>query len=448
MHTSYGFLPLSSFALLLLAACGGQGETQTASGGPGDGPLQDTEVEEARAQAQRDLILGQGSGTEYGTLGREAFETEASPAGKISPDVGSTWSELAALPAVTTAYGFALAVSDVDSKAHLGFMFTDATYEATLESQGVLWIGDGAYTGSNAVALYGLTGTGASRVWTAYQGRLTPQTYQFSELRYDSGNSFYTTLYPSFGGLISVIENGGKGVWALTPLYTTERAHSVAFNSHVLYALATQQSIGLTLSTTPISSFGNLSDLWTNLATIETAASSPSLPELIDAGGTLVGAYIGGTGTTATATIRATTSPSTVTTASAFTSIGSCASATQVDVAYTSPYLYVACVTSTGTLSVQRANISSLSSIAWSAVATPGVTTAVSAIDLAGQGSVISLAVRQGTALKVFTSVSDPTPSFNMAIPGTFALQPAAEGLVLSVSNLSATTNQIRTFLK
>lgn len=231
-------------------------------------------------------------------------------------------------------------------------------------------------------------------------------------------------------------------------MYLNERAHSVAFNSHVLYALVAQQSIGLTLSTTPISSFGNLNDLWTNLATIETVASNPSVPELIDAGGTLVGAYILGTGATATATIRATTSPSTVTTAAAFKSIGSCASATQVDVAYTSPYLYVACVTSTGTLSVQKANISNLSSISWSTVATPGVTSAVSAIDLAGQGTVISLAVRQGSALKVFTNVSDATASFNMAIPGTFALQPATEGLVLSVSNLSATTNGIRTFLK
>ncbi len=145
----------------------------------------------------------------------------------VRPATSGAWTQLASLPAVNTAYSFALAANDVDNSARLGFMFFDTAYEATLNGEGVLWAGEGSYNGSNAVALYELTASGSSYVWTPYQGRYTPQTYQFSELRYDSGSSYYTTLYTSFGGLISVIQNGGKGVYALTPAYTTQRAHSV-----------------------------------------------------------------------------------------------------------------------------------------------------------------------------------------------------------------------------
>jgi hypothetical protein len=437
------FRAFSGFLLLPLVACGQAVDT---SGNASDEPSSTGESAE-RAQAQRDMILGEGAVSDNGALGREPSDTRESETDSvIRPDVGTTWSELAALPVVTTAYGFALAASDVDSKAHLGFMFTDVTYEAALASQGVLWNGDGAYFGANAVALYGFTGSGASTAWTAYQGRYTPQTYSFSELRYDSGNSFYTTDYPSFGGLISVIENGGKGVYALTPAYSTERAHSIAFNNHVLYALAAQASVGLTLSTTPIASFGNLDDLWVNKATIETAAAGATLPEMINAAGTLVGAYIVG----GVATVRATTTPSTVTTAANFIPIplpaGTCSGATRVDIAYANSLLYAGCISSAGVLTVEKANISNLASVAWSTVTT-GVSGAVTDLDLTGLGTVISLAVRQGTSVKVFTAVTDATPSFNMVIPGTFALQDAAEGLVLSVCDLTG-ARQVRTFLK
>jgi hypothetical protein len=437
-----GILLLSSVGSFVGCSDPGGAAPSNPTAEPAKAPAANEDVE-GRAQAQSDLILGGGAGVEYGYLGREAFEAQSVHPEVIHPDVGTTWSELAALPAVTSAYSFALAVSDVDSKAHLGFMFTDATYEAQLQSHGVLWVGDGAYFGANAVALYGFTGTGTSTVWTPYQGRYTPQTYAFSELRYDSGSSYYTTNYASFGGLISVIKDGGKGVYAVTPASTTARSHSVAFNGHVLYALAAQASIGLTLSTTPISSFGNLSDLWVDKATIETSTAAASLPELIDAGGTLVGAYIVGGG----AKIRATMSPSTVTTAANFIPIGTCASATRVDIAYAGGLLYKACISSSGALSVQKANISNLSSVSWTTVTT-GVSGTVTDLDLTGQGTVISLAVRQSTSVKVFTAVTDTTPSFNMVLPGTFALQAAAEGLVLSVCDLAGTTKQVRTFLK
>jgi hypothetical protein len=441
MRRSYrSFLPFSAI-LSSLVACGSPGDTPESAS---DTPTSDTAPRadiDARAQAQRDLILGEGAGTPYGTLGVDAFEVQAAPAG-IKPESGAAWTQLASLPAVATGYSFALAVNDVDSTARLGFMFTDATYEATLASEGVLWTGEGAYYGSNAVVLYGLTGSGSSSVWTPYQGRYTPQTYSFSELRYDSANSYYTTLYPSYGGLISVIENGGKGVYALTPAYTNERAHSVAFNNHVLYALAAQQTVGLTLSTTPSSSFGNLNDLWVNEATIEPASPGATLPELINAGGTLVGAYIVG----GSVKVRATTSPSTVTTAAAFTVIGTWSGATQVDIAYAGGYLYAGYVSSAGALTVKKASIANLSSVTWTTVTT-GATGDVTAFDLSGQGSAIALAVREGTSVEVFSTVTDATPSFNMVIPGTFALQAAGQGLVLLVCNFAG-SNQVQTFLQ
>jgi hypothetical protein len=445
MHrSSRSSLPFIA-VLLSLAACGAPGDTSSevsdrAAVDPATATDPGTDVEQARAQAQRDLILGEGAGVLDDAPKADALEIRSPEL--ITPDVTTPWKTLASLPVVATAYGFALAVNDVDSTARLGFMFTDPAYQAQLQSQGVLWVGDGAYFGSSAVALYDFTGTGSSTVWIPYQGRLTPQTYSFSELRYDSGNSFYTTLYPSFGGLISVIENGGKGVWALTPNYVTARAHSVAFDSHVLYALASQQTVGLTLSTTPIASFGNLNDLWVNEATIETASAAATLPEMINAGGTLVGAYIVG----GNAKIRATTSPSTVTTAAQFTQIGSCTGAAQVDIAYAGSFLYAACVSSSGVLTVKKANIASLASVSWSAVTT-GVSGAVTAIDLAGQGSVISLAVRQSTSVEVFSAVTDTTPSFTMVIPGTFALQPASQGLALAVCDLTG-ARQLQTFLQ
>jgi hypothetical protein len=210
----------------------------------------------------------------------------------------------------------------------------------------------------------------------------------------------------------------------------------------VLYALVAQQTVGLTLSTTPISSFGNLNDLWVDEATIETASAAATLPEMINAGGTLVGAYIVG----GNAKIRATTSPSTITTGTQFTQIGSCTGAAQVDIAYANSLLYVGCVSSTGALTVKKASIANLSSVSWTPVTT-GVSGAVTAIDLSGQGTAIALAVRQSTSVEVFSAVTDPTPSFDMVIPGTFALQAASQGLVLSVCDLTG-ARQVETFLQ
>jgi hypothetical protein len=431
MHRSHSSrLAVSSTVFLFLIACGTAGDpSKGSSDRPVTEPAAMTEIEAARAQAQRDLILGGGAGTQ-----RVVSDS------LVHPDTSGAWTQLASLPAVSTAYSFALAANDTDNTGRLGFMFSDTAYEATLQSEGVLWNGDGSYYGSNAIALYELTVSGSSYVWTPYQGRYTPQTYQYSELRYDSGNSYYTTLYTSFGGLISVIENGGKGVYALTPSYTTERAHSVAFNDHVLYALAEQDSIGLTLSTTPASSFGDLNDDWTNLATIETATTS--LPEMINANGTLVGAYIDGT----EAKVRATNSPSTITSASQFTVIGTFSTAAQVAVAYANSDLYVATLSSAGAVTVKKASIANLSSVTWSTVTTY-VSGTVTALALTGSGSQISLGVRVGTAVEVFSNVTDTSPSFNQVVAGTIALQVAAQGLVLSVCNIGG-TNQVETFLQ
>jgi hypothetical protein len=437
-RSNRSFLSLTIAVLPFLVACGTPGDASNgASDPPASDPAPATDVAAARAQAQRDLILGGGEGVQ-----REVVETQVTPAGGATPAGGVAWVQLASLPAVATAYSFALSDNDVDNTARLGFMFTDPTYEATLQSEGVLWAGDGAYFGANAVALYALTGSGSSSVWTPYQGRYTPQTYSFSELRYDSGNSYYTTLYSSFGGLISAIENGGKGVYALTPAYTTARAHSIAFDSHVLYALAAQQTVGLTLSTTPSSSFGNLNDLWTNEATIEAASANATLPEMINANGTLVGAYIVGT----EAKVRATTTPSTVTSASQFNLIGTFTGAAQIAVAYANGELYAAYLSSSGALTVKEATISNLSSVTWNTV-TNHVSGTVTALALTGLGSQIALAVRVGTSVEVFTNVSDAAPSFTQVIAGSIALQSAAQGLVLSVCNLGG-TNQVETFLQ
>ncbi|MBN9168166.1 MAG: hypothetical protein J0I07_44975 [Myxococcales bacterium] len=351
------------------------------------------------------------------------------------------WSELAALPSVTTAYSFALAVNEVDDGARLGFMFGDPAYRQALTDEGQIWDGGGVYSGPNVFAVYNLQGFGAQSRWKAYQGRYTPQFYSYSELSFDNGSSYYTTNYSAFGGLVSVVKDGGTGTYALTPAYTGSRAHSVAFVDHVLYALIAQRNVGLTLSRFPVASFGQLSNLWTNLATVEAAATNATAPKLIRAGNTLVGAYPAG----GSASVRATSTPGSVAQASDFVEIGSCADATRVDVAWADSKLYVACVAADGELTVRSAAIADLNAVAWTPVVT-GVVGPVSDLDLSGLGTRVSLAVRQGTAVRAYASISDATPSFDAVLPGAFDLQVAKEGLVLSVCDLAG-NKTVRTFL-
>jgi len=356
-------------------------------------------------------------------------------------NTAQAWPELAALPSVTTAYSFALAVNDVDDGARLGFMFGDPAYREALSNQEVLWDGGGVYGGENVFAVYRLQGFGAQSSWNAYQGRYTPQYYSYSELSFDGGSSYYTTNYAAFGGLVSVVKDGGPGTYALTPAYGGSRAQSVAFVDHVLYGLIAQKNVGLTLSRFPVESFGQLSNLWTNLATIEAAAVDARAPKLIRAGGTLVGAYLAD----GQAFIRATATPGTVAQASDFVEIGSCAEATRVDLAWADSKLYVACVAADGALTVRSASIADLSAVAWAPVTT-GVIGPVSDLDLSGLGTRVSLAVRQDTAVRVYASIADEMPSFDAVIPGSFDLQVAKEGLVLSVCDLAG-SKTVRTFL-
>ncbi len=351
------------------------------------------------------------------------------------------WPELAALPSVKTAYSFALAVNDIDEGARLGYMFGDPAYREALSNDDVLWDGGGVYGGANVLALYRLQGFGAQSSWKAYQGRYTPQHYSYSELSFDDGSSYYTTNFASFGGLVSVIKDGGMGTYALTAAYGGSRAHSIAFVEHVLYGLIAQKNVGLTLSRFPVDRFGQLSNLWTNLATIEAAAMDARAPKLIRAGGTLVGAYLAD----GKAFVRATATPASVAQASDFVEIGSCTEAARVDVAWADSKLYVACVAASGALTVRSASIDDLNDVAWAPVAT-GVVGPVSDLDLSGLGTRVSLAVRQGAAVRVYASVADETPSFDAVVPGTFDLQVAKEGLVLSVCDLAG-SKTVRTFL-
>ena len=95
-------------------------------------------------------------------------------------------------------------------------MFTDPTYRSELIASGALWDGGGVYSGANVYATYELEAS----AWEAYEGRTTPQTYAHSELLVTADASYYTTNYPSFGGLLSMIKNGQTGAYALSAAYT------------------------------------------------------------------------------------------------------------------------------------------------------------------------------------------------------------------------------------
>ena len=351
-------------------------------------------------------------------------------------NAGVAWDELAALPAVNTAYSFALAANDQDGSVRLGFMFKDDAYRQKLiATGGVLWDGGGVYSGAQVFGVYKLGGE-LGKTWLPYERRLTPQTYQYSELSFSAGQSYYTTTYPSFGGLISVIESGQTGTYALTPAFATRKSHSVGFVAGQLFGLIAQKTVGLTLSTYPVDKFGNLSNFWTNLATLEADATSVSDPTIIPAGERLVAAYVrAGKGY-----VRASSAPQSITQAGDFPLIGQVEDATRLSIAWDGNLLYLATLSSSGALSVQRTTLTSAAQ--WQTVSSH-VTGAVTEVSLAGKANSVLLAVRQGSALRVFLAPDDARPSFDAVIPGSFGVVNAATGPALAVLNQDPSASHV-----
>jgi hypothetical protein len=364
------------------------------------------------------------------TLTPEESAGQYEDVGQVSSAVLGTFVALPSLPVVTTVQGFALTASADDSSARLGFMFTDVTYRQTLLNSGAIQNLGGVYDGPDAYATYKIV----SSAWAPYEGRTTPQTYAFSELVVASNASYYTTNYPSFGGLISVIRNGGKGAYALTPAFTTRKAHSIAvpIGSTDLYALAAQ-STGLTFSKFPIAQFGvTFPNAWTDLATLATSATTVSAPQVVMAGTQLAASYILGSN----AVIRATTSPATVTSAASLPVIGGCTGAALADIAWNGTSLYAACVSPSGVLTVKSASLANLASVTWTTVPT-SITGAITALDLEASPTAVSLAIRIGTAVEVYKNVTDAAPTFNQAEPGSFDLASTSNGLMIAICDLA-----------
>jgi hypothetical protein len=361
---------------------------------------------------------------------QENAETE--DLGSVSSEILGTFTALPALPVVATVQGFALTSSADDSSARLGFMFTDATYRQALLDAGAIQNIGGVYDGPNAYATYKIV----SSAWSPYEGRTTPQTYAFSELAVASNASYYTTNYPSFGGLISVIRNGGKGAYALTPAFTTRKAHSVAVpvGSSDLYALAAQSgSTGLTFSKFPISQFGvTYPNFWTNTATLAASASTVAYPQLVTAGSKMAASYILGSD----AVIRATDSAAGVTSAANLPVIGGCTGAALADIAWDGTYLYAACASAAGSLVVKRASLANLASVVWTTLTT-SITGAVTALDLEASPSGVSIAVRVGTSVKVYKNIADASANFDEVRPGNFDLARTSSGIVIVICDLA-----------
>ena len=350
------------------------------------------------------------------------------------------WGELAALPTVNTAYSFALATNDQDGTPRLGFMFKDDSYrQALLDAGGVLWDGGGVYSGSQVFGVYKLGGE-LGKTWVPYEGRLTPQTYQFSELKFDAGQSYYTTTYPSFGGLVSVVKGGQSGTYALTPAFVTRKSQSVGFFGGQLFALIAQKAVGLTLSTFPIAQFGTLSNLWTHLVTLEADATTITDPSLLPAGDRFVAAYV----RAGKAYVRASQTPQSAAQPTDFPIIGEVEDALHESVAWDGNQVYLATISSAGVLTVQR--LAFTAGAVWETVATH-VTGTVTEVSLAGSPSGVLLGLRQGGALRVYSTLGDTWPSFDALLAGNFSLVSGATGATLAVLNLdAAASHTLRTF--
>ena len=373
-------------------------------------------------------LLGCGAADPSWQDGSEQYED----VGSVADEVLGSFTALPALPVVTTVQGFALAASADDASARLGFMFSDVTYRQALLDAGSIQNLGGAYDGANAYATYKVV----SSAWSAYEGRTTPQTYAFSELVVASSASYYTTNYPSFGGLVSVIRNGGKGAYALTPAFTTRKAHSIAVpvGSSDLYSLVAQSgTTGLTFSKFPIAQFGvTFPNYWTNQAVLAASATNVAQPQLVLAGSKLAASYILGTD----AVIRATDSPATVSSAANLPIIGGCTGASLADIAWDGSYLYAACVSASGSFSLKRASLANLASVVWSTIAT-SITGVVSALDLEASTTGVSVAVRIGSAVKVYKNATDAAATFDEVRPGAFDLARTSNGIVIVICDLA-----------
>ena len=350
------------------------------------------------------------------------------------------WDELAALPPVSTAYGFALGVNDTDGSARLGFLFNDAAYRQKLISAGgVLWDGGGVYTGAQVLGIYKLGGE-LGKSWLPYEGRLTPQTYQYPELTFNAGASYYTTNYPSFGGLVSVVKSGQYGAYALTPAFTTRKAHSVGFFNGQLFALIAEKTVGLRLSTFPLEKFGELNNLWSPKLVLESDATTVVDPTLVNAATTLVAAYV----RSGKAYLRATTAPQTLAQLSDFPIVAQVEDAVRLSAVWDGSKLYLATLSSAGTVSVQRSTLAP--GAAWETVATH-LFGSTSELALAARANSVTMAVRQGGALRVYLAPGDLWPSFDTVTAGNFSLINGAAGQTLAVLDTSAGASHVlRTF--
>jgi hypothetical protein len=214
----------------------------------------------------------------------------------------------------------------------------------------------------------------------------------------------------------------------------------VGFLAGQLFALIAQKTVGLTLSTFPLDKFGNLNNAWTNLATLELDATTVTDPTLLTAGERLVAAYV----RAGKAYVRASSAPQSVTQAADYPLIGQVDDAIHLSIAWDGAKLYLATISSSGVLTVQRTSFASEAT--WETVATH-VTGAVSDLSLAGKASSVLLAVRQGSALRVFLAPDDAWPSFDAVLPGSFSLVNAATGPALAIMSLEPTaTHILRTF--
>jgi len=355
--------------------------------------------------------------------------------------------EIAPLPQVDTIHSFSLTVDTADGAPRLGFMFQDPDYAEEVDS--VLPRHGGVYVGNVVYVTERLEEDG----WVAYNGRKTPQNYSYSELLVVDGTSFYTTSYNLFGGLISLIATGpaiaeehiGKGLYGLTPAFTTRRAHSIAVfpGTTDIYMLAAQSgTAGFSLLSAPFSAIGDLGNRYITKAKFdEVTAADVYDPQLLVAGNTLIASYREGS----EVVVRASANPGSIASATDMPVIGGCSNASLGETAVDGEYLYLACLDASRTLTLRRLELGALPAATFDEVEISELA-GVDALDLEASLTGLSLAIRQGSTIRVWDDVSAPAPIFEESIEGSFDLVRSAKGLVLSVADLEG-DKILRTFV-
>ena len=268
-----------------------------------------------------------------------------------------------------------------------------------------------------------------NNTWSVQGGRTTPQNYKYSELLFDNGDSYYSTNYASFGGLLAVVKNGGSGTSAMNGgLF-----HNIAIQGAFIYSLALQKEkaaswagpaveggIGLcAYDKTKFAALGGASSGVWSREMVDTQYDKISDPCLIVAGDYLVGAYVKNEGgeNDGKLYVRRTNVPDDIAgkVETNFPSFGpSLKNIREVELAWDGTKVYAATISEENELTIHSCPLNE-EPLTWTVERTMAD---VNDVDFASTTGKVAFSVRQNDAVKVYKKIKETEAG--LTVTGTF----------------------------